>query len=473
MSLKANLLAKARFTVVLSALLIFGCESNPTDPSIVPDENAAVKKATENSVGFYNTVASVQNVGDLMRGAGAAVELEKVDINNPSGAYMRAKRAKLTVLTDIAAHPDRLNKVNGVNGDSLLWEITKRKEFKGFTETLRLYYDFATGKARIESIKFDYDDRHWLRYDSARIALDLNSTLLDDSDDLLLSLEDLKLYKDGHHLEEEWAKFVPDPYTPGGEPDGGILESRTTYIASSFISKTVEKVEFHAGAGGSWQKTVDYSDGSKSSEKATFTEDGKGTFEKIRRDGTKITGSFDSAEDDGEGSFDKTTEFPAGSNPVSIHEAGTFRMNAADSTLHGSFSKEVRFSDGKVLRESVQVDESIANGVKTTIIKIEKQDGSKGAITVEERPDGARVSGEWTEASGAFFIFSIDYYQDGSARLEFSGWNSEQDYKDGKPPVVKGIINFNPDSSGSGNVTEGNQSHSVTIGSDGSQSIGS
>ncbi|MFQ5630806.1 MAG: hypothetical protein ACE5I1_18700 [bacterium] len=473
MSSKTNLMIKTGLIAAFSALLIFGCESNPTDPSIVPDENAAVKKATENSVGFYSTVASVQNVGDLMRGADAAVELEKVDINNPSGAYMRAKLAKQAVLADIAAHPDRLNKISGVTGDSLVWEFTKRKEFEGFTETVRLFYDAATGKARVEAVKFAFDDRHWLRYDSANVALDLNSTLLDDSDDLLLSLENLKQYKDGHHLQEEWAKFVPDAYTPGSEPDGGILESHTTYIESSFISKTVEKVEFHAGTGGSWQKTVDYSDGSTSSEKATFTEDGKGTFEEIRRDGTKITGSFDSAEEDGEGSFEKTTEFPAGSDPASIHEAGTFRMNAADSTLHGSFSKEVRFKDGKVLRESIQVDESIVNGIKTTTIKIEKQDGSKGTITVEERPDGSRVSGDWTEASGAFYIFTIDYYPDGSARLEFSGWASEQDHKDGKPPVVKGIINFNPDSSGSGNVTEGSENHTVIIGSDGSQSIGS
>jgi hypothetical protein len=472
MSWKTTFVLKTALVATLSALLIFGCESNPADPSLVPEENAAVKNATENSVGFYATVSSVQEVGELMRGADAIVDMENVDIDNPSGIYAQAKRAKLAVLADIAAHPEPLYKIDAITGDSLVWEFTKRNEFEGFTETVRFYYDATTGKGRAEAIKFDFDDRHWLRYDSLVAVLDLNGTLRDDSDDLLVSAEELKQYKDGHQLQEEWSKFVPDAYVPGSEPDGGVFESRTLYIASSFISKTTEKAEFHAATGGSWQKTVDYSDGSTSSEKVTFTTDGKGTFEETRRDGTKITGTFDSAEEDGVGSFEKTVEFPAGSDPVSIHEAGSFRMDA-DSTLHGSFSKEVRFKDGRVLRESIQVDEAFVNGIKTTTIKVEQQDGSKGTIIVEERPDGNRVSGEWTEANGEFYLFTINYYPDGSARLEFSCWASEQDYRDGKPPVIKGVINFNPDSSGSGTVTEGNNSQAVVIGSDGSQSIGS
>lgn len=472
MSWKTNFILKTAIGAALSALLIFGCERYPADPSIVSEENSEVKIATERSVGFYSTVSSVQEVGELMRGADAMVDMQGVDINNPFGMYAHAKRAKLAVLAKIAVHPDRLHKVNSVSGDSLVWEFTRRNEFEGFTETVRFYYDAAIGKGRAEAIKSEFDNRHWLRYDSLVAMIDLNRTLQDDSDDLLVSAEELKQYKNGHHLQEEWSKFVPDAYASGSEPDGGVFEKQTTYIESSFISKTTENAEFHAATGGSWQKTVAYSDASTSSKKVTFTNDGKGTFEETRRNGTKITGSFDSAEKDGVGSFEKTVEFPAGSDPVSIHEAGSFRMDA-DSTLHGSFSKEVRFKDGRVLRESIQVDEAFVNDIKTTTIKVEQHDGSKGTITVEERPDGNRVSGEWTEANGEFYLFTINYYPDGSARLEFSCWASEQDYRDGKPPVVTGIINFNPDSSGSGTVTEGNSSHSVVIGSDGSQSIGS
>lgn len=460
-------------TLVSTITLLAGCDRNPIDPSQRRDGQEALQRAAKSSSEFYSAVASAQDASTLMRGTGAIIAAPELDLKNQSSGYVQAKRAVQRVLVELASHPERLSNLDGVNGDSLLWQFTKRNQFAGFTETVRLLYDFDTGIAKMQAIKFNFDDRHWVRYDSSYVEADLNKTLEDESDDLIKIVENLKQYKEGHQLQEEWSKFVPDAYPPGSEPDGGIFDKKVNYHESSFIRQTSEHAELHAATGGEWSKTVDYADGTKSSEKFTFTPEDTGTFEEIRRDGTKITGAFDSAEHDGVGSFEKTTTFPAGSDPASIYEAGTFRLETADSTLHGSYEKEVRFKSGETLRESVQFDEAITNGVKSTTLKIQAQDGSHGILTIEERAGGSHVGGEWTEANGEFYLFTIEYYPDGSARLEFSCWASRDDQRNGEPPVISGIIHFNPDNSGSGNLTDSEGSHTVTINPDGSASVGS
>lgn len=222
--------------LILSAL-IWGCESNPADPSIVPDENTTANQAARISVDLYNTVASVQTASEFMRGAGEKVELQDVNINNPSGAFAHAKRARQVVLADLAAHGAAINHIDGIAADSLLWQVTNQKPFLGYTETVRLFYDAATGKARLEAIKYNFDNRHWQQYDSAAIRADLNGTLFDDSDDVLLSLQQLQRYKAGHHLQQKQSTFTPDAYAAGSEPTGGIFESTTIYNESSFIQK--------------------------------------------------------------------------------------------------------------------------------------------------------------------------------------------------------------------------------------------
>ena len=141
--------------------------------------------------------------------------------------------------------------------------------------------------------------------------------------------------------------------------------------------------------------------------------------------------------------------------------------------MHGAFSKEVTFLNGEVRRENVVIDESYSGGLKTTRIQIENADGSNGVVVMEERVDGAHIKAEVTEANGAFFIIEIDSYSDGSARLTFSGWPDKQSFENGEAPAVEGIINFNPDSSGTGTITDGNNTRSVSIAPNGGRQFGS
>ncbi len=452
---------------MLSLALIMGCETNPADPSKITEPDVS-NEAVRNSSQIYNTVNTVKQVTDVLRGPTAILAVDQPGLQNIGALAQEAQQVKQHVLKAYKLDQPGGAQLLSSNSDSLIWEFTKRNKMEGFTERVRLYYDFGTGKARVEAIKFNFDDRHQIKYDSSTVKLNLNKTLDDDSDDTIESFDQLKQYKPGNNIVEEWAQVVLDPYPAGSEPTGGEYNSRIDYADSSPIQQTIEQARLTKDQGGEWSKVVKYNDGTQSSEKVTFTADGKGTFEEVRRFGTRIEGTFDSPEDDGVGSFTKRTIFPEGSDPKSIYEAGDFTLNFADSTMHGSFEKTVEFKDGSKLTESVKFDESYENGKKITRLEINQSDGSNGILVIEEGLDVDRVTGEWTDANGAFTKFKIDYFADGSARFEFQVWESRAAYDRGEEPIASGKINFYPDGSGEGTVTENGQEQSVTVRPDGS-----
>ncbi|MFQ5751021.1 MAG: hypothetical protein ACE5HI_03415, partial [bacterium] len=189
------------------------------------------------------------------------------------------------------------------------------------------------------------------------------------------------------------------------------------------------------------------------------------------RDGTRIEGTFDSADEDGEGSYTKMTTFPAGHDPISISESGEFTINSVDSTLNGSFEKEIKLKDGSVENEKVTVKQTLVDNVKTTTLNVENRDGSGGLITIVESPEVDQVSGEWRNVDETFLVFSAEYYQDNSAHLEFKLYESEVAFHNGEAPIASGEFDFYPDGSGRGTVTEGERTYEVTIHPDGSVTI--
>ncbi|KAA3616025.1 MAG: hypothetical protein DWQ05_09715 [Calditrichaeota bacterium] len=461
-------LFKEIFVLFLAGLYVFGCETAPTDPTQVED-NKTLENATSQNVALFNTLSSVNQIGSVMNGPDANIQIGDADISNPQASKAFSETIKNAALAQLRSGLLKKRSYNTLS-DSLLWELIVQREFLGFTERTRVYYDYASGKAIVENVKYDYDERHWLVLDSARVYADLAGTLEDDTDDTIESLYENKLYKEGHFILQVVSNIEIDPYAPGTEPISARAQTETYYPDGSFVSKKNEQASFKNGTG-SWTKEIEYSDGTKSHEQFTFNEDGTGTFEEERRFGIKISGTFDSADDDGVGSFTKLTTFPEGSALQSMYEAGDFTMNLQDSTLHGSFEKELRFLNGSVLKESISIDESYNNGYKTTVLVIDKYDGSFGTVTIKENDGGNHVSGIWTEKDGTYILSETDFYPDGSARMEFKVYESEEAFNNGDDPIVSGLFNFNPDSSGSGTASDADGTYDVTINSDGSQTI--
>ncbi len=449
-------------TAALSLLFLTGCESNPTDPTKNKDTNFS-EQAKENSLEVYQTVSSVQRVSDVLRGPDAKLEFSSPSFSSTDEATAMALAVKSDLFAKLPVYSTMKQRYNTVQGDSLLWELTERKQAEGYTETVRYYHDFETGISTLEMITYNYDARHNLERDSARIVVDVNFTLDDESDDVLRSMSGVKKYKPGNLIDEEIVHITLGDYEPGTEPTSGTFKSTVLYNESNYILKTEEQADLRAENDGEWQREIQYSDGSTSTEKVTFRPDGTGTFEETQKNGTKTTGEFNIVEDDGQGSFTVLTVYPEGSDPVSESESGTFTLDAVDSTLHGEFQNEIKFKDGTILSEKVKVDESYEDGIKVTKIRVESSDGSSADLRIEERPDGDRVHAEVVEADGTFIIADVIYFSDSSARLTFKIYTSKQAYENGEEPVASGLINFNPDGSGSGSVTDSEGEHEVTV----------
>jgi hypothetical protein len=453
--------------ILAAILLAFGCSSdNPVD-SREETVNPNVESASKASVDIYQNVSSFQQVSTLMKGEDSLVELDMPGFGSPEEAIGLASKKQSASLTKLGLDKPVLRKSLA---DSTIWDITERDSIEGVTNRVKLVYDPDTGIARLFMVQFDFRDGHPLDYDSTEIVADINKTFLDDTDDLLISLANLKRYRSGQLISEERGGFEPDPYPRGTEPTGGVLTNHITYSSSSNITSTDARLEFHEGEGGSYTKTSDFADGTTLDESVTFNEDGTGTFAVTKRDGTQEVGTFDSADEDGSGSYSKTTTFPAGNDPVSISESGTFTINPSDSTISGTFEKELTYQDGRVVKEKATVNQTMVGNVRTTTINAEAEDGH-GFITITETDHVDQISGEWTTAEEQFLVFTAQSYPDGSAYLEFKLYSNEVAFENGEGPIATGTIEFYPDGSANGTVTEGDTQYQVTVDSDGEETI--
>lgn len=471
MQRKSSFIWKTVIGGIFVVWVAMGCNTNGVvDPGQDNDDDNAsqfVKNVSNSSVGIFNNVASFRQVSTLIQGSDAIADLEVPEVENPSAAISFAKSVQQRALDNIVLDPRALYKATA---DSVIWDVTYEESETGITRRSSLIYDFETGIGRLFFVGLQFPEDHPIVYDSTEIIANLNLTLDDDSDDVLISLQNLKRYRPGQLIDEEKGSFEPDAYAPGSEPKGGVLNSEITYSSSSFISRTNARFEFHEGQGGSYSKESIFSDGKSSREAATFNVDGTGTFSQERRDGTQVEGTFDSAEEDGAGSYSQTTTFPAGHDPVSISESGDFTIDASDSTINGSFEREVTYQD-RTESESVIVNQTLVGEVKTTTLTVENSDGSNGFINIVESPDVDQVSGEFTNADETFVIFSAQSYSDGSSHLKLKLYASEVAFEAGEEPIVCGEFDLYPDGSGHGEVREGDKTYEITINPDGSVTV--
>ncbi len=463
--MKSKMFLQGLALLTVLAIGFAGCSKNPTDPGNNEEVNESVKIAGAASVDIYNNVAAFKQVNELMRGAEALAQMDIPEFKNPGRAMSFARGIQRNVLATSLKNFN-LDQLAGVMGDTVIWDVTYHDPVLNVTFRSRLIYNDETGRARLLLVGLEYPPAHPLEYDSTEIAADLNFTLLNEQDDVLLSIKNFKRYKAGKLIAEEVGSFIPDPYLPGGEPTGGVLEATITYNSSSFIRETKARFEYHEGAGGSYTKETKFSDDKTHRVSVTFNVGGTGSFSETRRDGTRIEGTFDSAERDGQGGYSRTITFRAGHDPASISESGRFTINA-DSTLNGTFEREVRFRDGRIEREDVSVQQTRVGDLLSTSLNVEKSDGSHGFINIVETPEVDQVSGEWTNVDETFVVFTAEYYRDGSAHLEFKVYENEAAFENGAAPILSGVFDFYPDGSGRGVITEGDKSYNVTINPDG------
>ncbi len=462
------------YLLFLSTALVFGgCSSSDNPAQPVPEENTSTtaKTMSQTSVALFSNMSSFSQVDDFMSGPDEVADLEIPEFDDRGSAGQIANKTKEMALRTFRADIKKFDRAWTAQVDSVIFDSTVRDSVAGVTRRFKLTFNFQTSRARFFVVGFDYRSQHPLEYDSTEVVADLNGTIFDESDDVLVSLESLRRFKPGQLIREERGSFLPDPHAPGTEPEGGVLTSEINYSSASFILRTQATFTYHEGMGGSYEKTSGFSDGTTHRESATFAGDGSGSFEEDRRDGTRVRGDFNSPEDDGQGSYQLATTFPSGHDPSSVTESGSFTINSADSTLNGTFERVATQLDGSTVRDQVEVSQTRIGAVLSTTLNIESGDGGLGFLVITESPDVDQVRGEWNNADGTFVTFTAQAFGDGSSHFIAKQFASEVAFQNNEPAIATGEFDFYPDGSGRGVVTEGTDVYDVTIRSDGTIEI--
>jgi|GEM_PF-2448170 len=473
-TIKSNL--RMAFLLTLSAIFgYWGCSSsdNPVQPPPDKQPPASVTAQTmgQTSVTLFSNVTSFSQIDDFMGGADEVVDLEIPDLDNNANASQLARKIKGQSLNVLSRHFDKVTLPKTAQQDSVVFDVTERDSVEGVTHRVSLIYNPQTQRARFFIVGFDYREDNPLEYDSTEVAANLNGTIFDDSDDVLLSLNTLRRLKPGQLIREESGSFVPDPPAPGADPTGGVLTNDITYSNSSFISRSAATFAYHEGSGGNYEKTSEFSDGTTHREAATFNSDGTGSFEEDRRDGTMVRGTFDSPEDDGQGSYELTTTFKAGHDPSKVTESGEFTYNVADSTISGTFTKIQTKLDGSTATDRVEVSQTRVGDILSTTLNVESAEDGMGFIAITESPDVDQLHGEWNNADGTFVTFTAQSFSEGSSHLEAKQYASEVAFQNNEPALATGVFDFYPDGSGRGVVTEGTDIYDVVIRPDGTVEV--
>ncbi len=465
---------KSTFVIAtLLALALTACSSNdnPTSPSDNNELSENAQTTSNAGISINQNIASFKQINSFIGGQSEIVDVDIPEFETEATAAQLSKKITKRTLNTIKRHPDIYSRAQGIAADSVIFDVTEYDSLTGFTNRVSLIYDPATGKARFFVVTFNYPTGHPLAYDSTEVRADLNGTLLEDSDDVLLSLNNLKKYQAGQLILQEEGSFIPDSYPAGTEPDGGVLNTKVLYSNSSFITRTEATFESHPGAGGSYSKTSTFADESVHIESATFNEDGTGTISETKRDGTTIDGTFDSAELDNQGSYSVTTTYPANHDPTQVEESGEFTISPPDSIISGTFERKVTKLDGTVEEESASIQQNRTGDILTTALTVENADGSHGSLTITETPDVENVTGVWVNQDLTFAKFTAQVYPDGSTHLDFKLYASQEAFENGDDPLNTAVFDFYPDGSGSGVVTEGADIYDVTIHPDGSVTV--
>ncbi len=466
---RAILRVQLMATTLFLALLFFGgCEKNTTAPL---ENNLELSPAvTEGLTSSWQTVHSlnsVEKISAVVRKNGDVEKIEEGGITSKS--QLRKEISKMKLSVSQAARVTGLAKTT--LSDSLIWFIDWTDPVSGLSIRKALYYNDSTGLARYYEAIYHFPAQLQLQYDSTEIVADLNFTLSDTTDDRFISLVKLTRFREGFQVDSIAGRAEATDYGAGNEITGAIFYNTVWYSQQIQLVKRYQELEINPDESGRVEERLDYRDGTYMTKTVHFYPDYTGDFSELWRDGTRVSGTFDRLEDDNHASFSQTIQLPAGRAISKIEQFADVTLNPADSSSELIFSEKIHFADGKLDTSRVEAQEYWENGLKNTHLEIWKSDGSHADLLVIEHDNYKEISGNYTGPKGYYMTIQATDYNDGSGELWVKIYQSEEAFTNGEAPLVSIYLHYNPDGSGAGKVTEGENEYNVHIAQDGTMTV--
>jgi hypothetical protein len=163
-----------------------------------------------------------------------------------------------------------------------------------------------------------------------------------------------------------------------------------------------------------------------------------------------VSGTFDSAEDDLEGSWTETIDFPEGRYIDQILRSAEVLITVPHRQYEISLAETIILSSGQERSATIDIKVNESYELKTIEIDVEKGNGASGSFTVTETEDVTELVGEWYTWDQYFIDIRAEYYADGSGHIKYSVY--EPPYEEGNDPILVVEYYFSPDGSGEGSL---------------------
>ena len=449
--------------VAFSAFLFVSCENTLTDDKEKLELDSVVKEQAAFGWQVTRMVASSEDIESLTQNSIVDEEETVPELPGISPLLKKAESFAKELHTKL---PDAVALMKIAGGDSLLFYEEKYIGQQG--SRTAFYYNFETGKARVYETIFQFPSWRNLVYDSTEIKADLNLTLDISNDDRIEEISNLQLFKDSYFVNKIETSIEVTDYS-GTEITGAKAAKDAYYKPDRWLTHLKQRAELNPDQSGTLREDFTYKDGTSSYESITFLSNNTGTFSRMWRDGTEVSGEFNQVEDDLQGSYSETTDFPDGRFIDKIFKSATVSLTMPDSVFNAAFEEIVYFSSGKIDSTMIGIESDEDNGIRTTNLEIHKPNGAFGTIIVIESETESTLNGNWTTWNDYYIIVSAEYYFDGSSHVHYEVY--EPPYNPGDNPVIVADYYISPDQSGTGTLSHNGESYQLNFDESGKATI--
>jgi len=449
---------------LLSGLLLFSCQNNSTVGGDLKTDNVVTEQA---AFGFQiNDIANTSNEIDEINSDPMAV-----DETIPGGSSLNSVRSRAqNMAKEVKAMNLQLPSLSKTNGDSAYFR-GEDSTANGKKTRWAVYYNILTGKARYVSVIYQFPEGRNIKYDSTEIILNMGIPFGNGNGNPEEYYQ-LQLFKDAFFIESITNKMTFSDYLENGEPQSMQGATETTYRDGRNLKSKKISFVWNTDKSGSIRTDFHFNDGTDTYEAFTFNGDNSGTFSKLRYDGTTVTGTFNQVNDDGQGSYAATVDFPNGYYLDKIEKAAAMWLQGIDSVFTATYAEKIFFSSGKIDSSNSSITVNNTEGGVVTTISATKPNGAHGTITISEVVDGtSTMSGFWTTWDNYYIVVSAEYYMDGSSHLHYDVYQNEAAYTNGDDPLIVADYNFNGEQGGDGTLTYGDTVYNVTFDGSGEATI--
>ncbi len=450
---------------LLSAFLMFGCKQNATD---MDGELTVDETVTEQAAYGYqiNDIATTSNEMEAINADPA--DVGDVGVNGAASMTKLRKQAQ-TLAKQALSMNIQIPALTKVSGDSAIYS-GEDSTANGKKMRWAWYYNMLTGKARYVYVIYQFPEAQKMAYDSMEIVMDMGFPF-GSSDGTLESFYQIQLFKENFFIQSIESQLSFSNYM-NGEAQSITGTTETKYQDGRKLTSQKTTISWNTNNTGTVRHDFFFADGTSAYATYTFNADHTGTFEKKRRDGTIVTGTFNQLEDDGYGSYTALVDFPNGFYLDKIEKAATIWLQGIDSVYTATYAEKIFFGSGKIdsSNSSITVEETEAGMVTT--ISATKPNGAHGTIVLTEAEDGvSTMTGFWITWDGHYILVSAEYFLDGSSHMHYEVYASEEAYNNGDDPIVVADYNFNGELGGDGTLTKDGKTYQITFDGSGQGTI--